>query len=142
MEPRVSLITLGVEDVPRATAFYERLGWRASSASTPGITFFQMKGGVGLALFSRASLADDAGVPDEAAAFRGVSLAQNLASPAEVDALLAEAVAAGARLVKPAETVFWGGYSGYFADPDGNLWEVAHNPLMPLDDERRFLLPD
>lgn len=135
MEQRVNIITLGVDDLVATTGFYERLGWRRADASQEGITFFQA-GGVVLALFPREELAKDAKLdraPPPAPA--AVTLAQNLPSRAEVDAALDEAVAAGATLVKAAEEVFWGGYSGYFADPEGNLWEIAWNPFFPLDDE-------
>ena len=140
MQPRVSFVTLGVADVARARRFYEALGFKASSASQPSVTFFDA-GGVVLALFGRADLADDAKLADSRPGFSGVALAHNVASPAEVDRVLAEAVAAGARLVKPGQKAFWGGYSGYFSDPDGHLWEVAHNPFMPLDAEGRVKLP-
>lgn len=140
MEPRLSLVTLGVADVARARAFYERLGFKASAASNANVTFFEA-GGVVLGLFGRSALASDAGVADSAPGFSGVSLAHNVASEAAADAVLAEAVAAGARLVKPAQKVFWGGYSGYFADPDGHLWEVAYNPFAPLDAAGHMTLP-
>ncbi|MGE0627120.1 MAG: VOC family protein [Hyphomicrobiaceae bacterium] len=140
MEPRVSLITLGVADVGRARRFYEALGFKASAASQPDVTFFEA-GGVILALFGRSSLADDASLADSEPGFSGIALAHNCRSEAEVDAVLAEAVAAGGRLLKPAQKVFWGGYLGYFADPDGHLWEVAYNPHWPLDEGGRPLLP-
>jgi len=140
MEPRLTIVTLGAADVARSRAFYERLGFTASGASNPNITFFRA-GGVVLALFGRAALAEDAGVPEDGAGFRGVTLAHNVASREEVAAVLAEAVAAGATLVKPAQDVFWGGHSGYFADPDGHLWEVAWNPFFPLDDQGNVTLP-
>jgi catechol 2,3-dioxygenase-like lactoylglutathione lyase family enzyme len=131
---RLSLVTLGVSDIDRARAFYEALGLEAAAASQGNVVFFQLTNGMALALYPRALLAEDAGVPDDGAGFDGVTLAQNVASPAEVDAVLAKAVACGARLVKPGQAVFWGGYSGYFADPDGHLWEIAHNPYFPLDE--------
>jgi uncharacterized protein len=140
MHPRVTLITLGVADMVLARRFYEALGFKASRDSNDGVTFFDA-GGVVLGLFGRAALAEDAHVPDSALGFSGVSLAHNVASDAEVDAVLAEAVAAGAKLLKPGQKVFWGGYSGYFADPDGHLWEVAHNPFWPLDATGRIQLP-
>jgi hypothetical protein len=141
VSPRLSLVTLGVADLPRARAFYEALGWRASSASRPSVTFFHGSGAV-LALFGRGELAADAGVPDSPPGFPGVALACNLASREEVDAFHARAVAAGGRSVKPPGQVFWGGYSGYFADPDGHLWEVAHNPFFPLDEQGLVQLPE
>ncbi|MFM9940398.1 MAG: VOC family protein [Hyphomicrobiaceae bacterium] len=140
MTPHVSLITLGVTDMARARAFYERLGFKASAASQPTVTFFQV-GGVVVSLYGRDALAEDACVATSKPAFSGITLACNVASEAEVDALLAHAVACGAALAKPGQKVFWGGYSGYFADPDGHLWEVAHNPFVALDPEGRVTLP-
>jgi len=141
LDRRVSIITLGVADVGRATAFYQRLGWTKSSASQDTISFIQLKGVV-LALFSRASLAQDVGIADTAPGFSGVTLAHNVSSPAGVDAVVKFAVACGATLVKKPEKVFWGGYSGYVADPDGHLWEIAHNPFVPLDEHGHLVLPD
>lgn len=140
MEPRLSFVTLGVSDVVRARAFYEALGFKASAASEGAVTFFDA-GGVVLALFGREALAVDAGVPATGSGFSGVALAHNARCEAEVDAVLAEAVAAGARLVKSGQKAFWGGYTGYFADPDGHLWEVAFNPFFPLDAAGRVMLP-
>jgi len=137
MEQRLSLVTLGVGDVAAARTFYARLGWREAAASIPRIAFFDL-GGFALALFGRDDLAADVGVGAAGEGFRGVTLAHNVASPTAVDATLADAVAAGGRLVKPAGATAWGGYSGYFADPDGHLWEVAHNPFAALDDAGRF----
>ena len=131
---RTSLVTLGVADVERAAAFYERLGWARSSASVAGeVAFFPTSGAV-VALWSAASLAADAHLPVEPPApFRGVALAINVESAEEVDRVLAVATGAGATLLKPGTRADWGGYSGYFADPDGNAWEVAHNPGWPLE---------
>jgi len=140
MQPRLTLVTLGVADIARSRAFYERLGFKASSASNPHVAFFTA-GGVVLAVFGRQDLADDAGVANAPAGFSGISLAHNVRREIDVDAVLAEAEAAGATIVKPAQKTFWGGYAGYFADPDGHLWEVAHNPHWPLDAEGRVLLP-
>ena len=140
MEPRLSFVTLGVADIARARAFYDKLGFRASSASNPDVVFYEA-GGVVLALFGRSALAEDAKVQDSAPGFSGVAIAHNVRSEAEVDAVLDEAVAAGAKLIKPGQKAFWGGYSGYFADPDGHLWEVAFNPFFPLDDAGRVQLP-
>ncbi len=131
MEPRISLITLGVADMAKSRAFYENLGWQSGSQSNSDVTFFQA-GGMILGLYGRAALAADAGVTDSTSGFAGIALAYNGRDKAEVDAVLAEAVAAGGTLVKAAEDVFWGGYSGYFADPDGHLWEVAWNPSFPI----------
>lgn len=140
MEPRISLITLGVHDLKRATAFYEALGWRRAPASQESVTFIQL-GNIVLGLFSRAELARDAHVDDTAPGFSGVSLAYNARSEEEVDRVVDLAVAKGARLVKRPEKVFWGGYSGYFADTEGHLWEVAHNPFFPMDDKGNLRLP-
>lgn len=129
----LSLITLGVADLGRAHLFYTAMGLALSPKSTGDVEFFQMPGGV-LALYPRRLLADDATVDPSGKGFAGITLACNLDSEGEVDAMLERAVAAGAKLVKPAQKVFWGGYSGYFADPDGHLWEVAHNPFFPKDD--------
>lgn len=139
LDPRISLITLGVEDVARATAFYERLGWKKSSASQESVTFIQLKGTV-LGLFSRQSLAEDAHVENTPKGFSGVTLAHNVTSERGVDAVYKFALACGATPVKAPEKVFWGGYSGYFADPDGHLWEIAHNPFFPLDKEGHVVL--
>jgi uncharacterized protein len=139
-EPRITLVTLGVADVAASRAFYERLGFKASTASQPSICFMQL-GGLVLSLYGRAALAGDAHVLDIAIGFSGVTLAQNCRSEADVDVALAHAVACGATLKKPAQKVFWGGYSGYFADPDGHLWEVAHNPYFPLDANGCVQLP-
>jgi uncharacterized protein len=142
MEQRVSIITLGVADLDRSRAFYERLGWKRSMAQSEGVAFFQA-GGMALALYPRAELAKDANVVDGTAAnFSGFTLAYNARSREEVDAVLAEAVAAGATLLKPAKHAFWGGYSGYFADPDGFAWEVAWNPHFALAADGSLRLPD
>ena len=141
IRPRITLVTLGVRDVAASTAFYEKLGLVRSSASNADVTFFDA-GGVALGLFGHDHLAEDAHVASgPAAAFRGVSLAWNTASEAEADAVMAQAAAAGGIVRKKLEKVFWGGYSGYFADPDGHLWEIAYNPFFPLDAEGRIQLP-
>ena len=139
MEQRLSLITLGVADVARSRRFYEALGWRASGASEASVTFFQL-GGVILSLWGRADLAGDAQLPDDPG-WGGVALAHNARSRAEVDDLLEEARRAGARILKPAHETFWGGYAGYFADPDGHPWEVAWNPHFPIDADGSVRLP-
>ena len=142
MEQRLSLVTLGAESVARARAFYERLGWRASPAGGGGdVAFFQLNG-MALSLFGRRALAADAAIADSQPGFSGVTLAQNLDSPQAVDAAFAEALAAGATTLKRPETAFWGGYSGYFSDPDGHIWELAHNPFFPLDANGNLLLPE
>ena len=140
LDRRVSLITLGVEDVERSTAFYEKLGWSKSEASQEGVTFIQLKGTV-LALFSRAELAKDAKVENTPKGFSGVTLAHNVASERGVDAVFKFALSCGATEVKAPEKVFWGGYSGYFADPDGHLWEIAFNPFFPMNAEGHIVLP-
>lgn len=130
MEPRISFITLGVRDLPRATRFYAEVLRLPQKETPPTVSFFEM-GKTWLALFPREDLAADAGVSAEGGGFAGFALAHNVRSPAEVDALLAEAAADGGRLVKPGRRTDWGGYAGYFADPDGFLWEVAWNPGFP-----------
>ncbi len=141
MTPRINIVTLGVSDIAASRAFYQRLGLKASPAGNDDVAFFDANGIV-LGLFGHDALAHDAGLAAQAMpAFRGVSLAWNAADEAEVDAIMAHALACGATLMKPPEKVFWGGYSGYFADPDGHLWEVAFNPFFPLDAEGRITLP-
>jgi catechol 2,3-dioxygenase-like lactoylglutathione lyase family enzyme len=130
MEPRISLITLGVADLERATRFYEQGLGLPRLKTPPSITFFEL-GKTWLALWSRESLAADAGLPSKGSGFQGFSLAHNVRSSAEVDALLDHVAKFGAKVVKPAHRTDWGGYSGYFTDPDGFLWEVAHNPDFP-----------
>ncbi len=141
MEQRVSLVTLGVANLDRSRAFYERLGWRRSLASAQGVVFFQT-GGMALSLFPRDELAKDAGVSPQGHGFSGMTLAHNTRSREEVDAVLAAAVAAGAKLVKPAQEAFWGGYLGYFSDPDGFLWEVAWNPSFQMAEDGAIRIPD
>jgi uncharacterized glyoxalase superfamily protein PhnB len=138
---RVTLITLGVADLAAARAFYARLGWREHGESQPSVAFFQMQGAV-LALFGRADLAADQGRAGAALGTGAVTLAQNFATEAEVDAAFAAALEAGATSLKPPEKVFWGGYSGYWADPDGHVWEVAMNPFWPLAADGSLTLPE
>lgn len=128
---RVTLITLGVADLDRARAYYAALGWGPEEAPE-GAVFYDL-GGMKLMLFGRTALAEDQGRPDAALGTGAVTLAQTFNSPAEVDAAHAAALAAGATELKAPEAVFWGGYSGYVADPDGHVWEFAHNPFWPLD---------
>jgi hypothetical protein len=144
MDQRVSFITLGVADLARAQAFYEALGWRASKyGAGEGVTFFAIAGGLVLALYSRADLARDAGLAEPGPpGFSGVSLSYNTRTREEVDAVLAEAARLGGRVLKPAATVFWGGYVGYFADPDGHLWEAAFNPKAVVADDGTVRIPD
>ena len=130
MEPRISVITLGVEDVDRARGFYEALGWSGESPDGE-VVFFQV-GGMVLALWSRELLAHDSEVSD-AGGWGGVTLAHNVSSPPGVDAVLAQAEAAGGTIARPGGKASWGGYTGIFIDPDGHPWEVAHNPFWRLD---------
>jgi hypothetical protein len=138
MEPRISVITLGVRDFDRSLAFYrDGLGWPASVQDD--IAFFTLRGIV-LALYPREKLAEDATVDPEGSGFSGITLAYNCASEKEVDEVLETVRKIGARIVKKAQKVFWGGYSGYFADPDGYLWEVVHNPYWKLDEHGNVVL--
>jgi uncharacterized protein len=139
----VSLITLGVEALDRAERFYVALGWTPTAASVPGTVTFLAGGTVVLALYGRAALAEDAGLrADDLQPPGAVAIAMNVPSEDEVDALLQRAVPAGGRITRPAERAEWGGYSGYLADPDGHLWEVAHNPGFALDEDGRITLPE
>jgi predicted lactoylglutathione lyase len=141
MEQRVSLITLGVANLKRSREFYERLGWRRSMAEAEGVVFFQT-GGMALALYPRHELAKDANVAPEGHGFNGMALAYNARTRADVDSVLKEAAAAGGKIIKPAQEAFWGGYSGYFSDPDGFLWEVAWNPSFQIGDDGSIRIPD
>jgi predicted lactoylglutathione lyase len=139
---RLTLLTICVADLARSTAFYAALGFRRKARKAEGVAFFEA-GGVILSLWSASELAKDAGVAlGGTAGFRGVALAWNCASPEEVDRAMARAASAGARTLRKPAKVFWGGYTGYFADPDGHIWEVAHNPTFPLSDDGRLTLPD
>ena len=140
LEPRISIVTLGVDDMKRARGFYERLGLTAASSSNDDVTFFNM-GGMVFGLYGREALAEDAQVEYSPTAFTGVSLAHNCESEQRVDEVMAFVETAGAKVIKPPEKVFWGGYSGYFSDPDGHLWEVAYNPFFPLDEKGRITAP-
>src|SRR4051794_9450705 len=133
MEQRLSLVTLGVSDLTRARAFYEALGWVTGAEPTDDVVFFQT-GGMIVALWSRELLAADSGVEDEGG-FGGVTLALNVRSPAEVDEVIEEARAAGARIARAGAETFWGGYPGVFVDPDGHPWEVAHNPFWRIGED-------
>jgi catechol 2,3-dioxygenase-like lactoylglutathione lyase family enzyme len=139
MEQRVSLVTLGVGDLARARAFYEALGWTTRAEAGDDVVFFQA-GGMVVALWDRAKLAEDSGVED-GGGWGGVTLAHNLRSPAEVDAVIEEARAAGADIVREPADTFWGGYSAAFTDPDGHPWEVAHNPRWTIRDDGSAELP-
>ncbi|RAJ88037.1 hypothetical protein CLV59_101802 [Chitinophaga dinghuensis] len=141
MQQRLSLITLGVRDLAKSIQFYEAgLGWKRSSASQESVIFIPL-GGIVLSLYGWNELAEDALQSPAGNGFRGITLAYNTRSRAETDAVLQLATAAGATLVKPAQEVFWGGYSGYFADPDGHLFEVAHNPFWEMNDKNEIILP-
>jgi catechol 2,3-dioxygenase-like lactoylglutathione lyase family enzyme len=133
VQQRVSLVTLGVTDLARARSFYEALGWTTGAEPGDHVVFFQT-GGMVLALWDRAQLAEDSGVADTGS-WGGVALAHNVASPAQVDAVIDEARAAGATIARTGAETFWGGYSGVFVDPDGHPWEVAHNPHWTLNDD-------
>ncbi len=139
MEQRVSLVTLGVADVGRARAFYEALGWTTGAAPEDDVVFFPA-GGMVVALWDRGSLAEDSGVADSGG-WGGVTLAHNVRSPAEVDAVVQEARAAGANIVREPGETFWGGYSAAFTDPDGHTWEIAHNPHWKLREDGSVELP-
>lgn len=138
MEQRVSLITLGVSDLARAREFYEALGWRPHPIEATDVVFFQA-GGIVVGLWGRAQLAADVGIADDGCS-SGVVLAHNVGSPGEVDAVIAEAQAAGATVGKQPEATFWGGYSGVFIDPDGHAWEIAHNPFWTINDDGSITL--
>ncbi|MBV7529214.1 VOC family protein [Chitinophaga sp. sic0106] len=141
MQQRLTLITLGVRDLSRSLKFYEEgLGWKKSSDSQDAVAFFSL-GGMVLSLFGWDSLAADANQSAAGNGFRGITLAYNTRSREETDAVLALAAKAGGTIVKPAEEVFWGGYSGYFTDPDGHLFEVAHNPFWEMNEQGQVLLP-
>lgn len=139
MEQRFSIVTLGVSDLNESREFCQRLGWSPSAASSKEIVFFQA-GGVALALYPREELAKDANLPAEGQGFGGITIAYNARNQEEVDAVLAAAAAAGARILRPAQKAFWGGYSGYFSDPDGFVWEIAYNPFFSISAEGNIVL--
>ncbi|MEO9223246.1 MAG: VOC family protein [Mycobacteriaceae bacterium] len=135
ISPNFTIVTLGVADLQRSVAFYRALGWEQRGDPAAGITWFRTSG-TWIGLFGYADLAADVGVPaDPPTGYRGITLALNFGDEPAVDAALSHAVAAGARLVKPAERAEWGGYSGYFADPDGHLWETAYAPGFPVGED-------
>ncbi|MFQ1700466.1 VOC family protein [Loktanella agnita] len=136
---RVTLITLGVADLTRSKTFYAALGWVPTSDEGE-VVFYQINGMV-LGFFGLEPLAKDQGRPDAKLGTGAMTLAQNFETEAEVDAAYAQAIAAGAEALKAPEKVFWGGYSGYYADPDGHVWEVAHNPFWPLNTDGSLTLP-
>jgi uncharacterized protein len=133
VEQRVSLVTLGVGDLARSRAFYEALGWTTGAAPDDDVVFFQT-GGIIVGLWDRRLLAEDSGV-DDFGGWGGITLAHNVRSPEEVDAVIVEAEEAGASIPRHGATTFWGGYSGMFIDPDGHAWEVAHNPHWTIGDD-------
>jgi catechol 2,3-dioxygenase-like lactoylglutathione lyase family enzyme len=140
MNQHLHIITLGVRDLAVSRKFYsETLGWKPSSAGSEGIAFFQAGGAV-LALFPRQALADDATIPAEGSGFSGFTLAYNARSESEVDEIIRDLGSQGVKIVKEPQKVFWGGYSSYFADPDGYLWEVAYNPFFPFDESGNLKL--
>lgn len=143
MEQRVSLITLGVADLDRSRRFYEAgLGWQMTEMVEGQVVFYQLSNGLALGLFGRADLIKDGQFEDDTgASFAGLTLAYNTRSEEEVDQVMAQAEKAGAKIQKPAEKVFWGGYSGYFRDPDGHAWEVAFNPFWEIDDKGNLHIP-
>ena len=140
MEPRVSLITIGVAHLERSRRFYEALGWRSDSKPEEGVVFFQ-SGSMVFGLWSRTELAKDSEVVDNGG-WGGVTLAYNVGSPAAVDWFLAKARDAGARIAREGGETFWGGYNGVFIDPDGHPWEVAHNPFWTLAENGDVVLPE
>lgn len=134
MEQRITLITLGVSDLEESTKFYEEnFGWEKAAASNEDITFFQLNGMM-LSLYQREKLAEDAGIESNGGGFNGFSLSYNTRSEKEVDEIIERLQNTGVKVVKEPQKVFWGGYSGYIADPDGYLWEIAFNPYMELDE--------
>ncbi len=141
MESRLSLVTLGVADLARASAFYEGLGWPRKVRAAEGVVFFQL-GGMGLSLYPRAELAADAGVLLQNESSQSFTLAYNARSRDEVDAVLAQAKAVGAQITRPAQEAFWGGYHGHFADPEGFVWEIAWNPGFAIADDGGLILPE
>ena len=138
---RITLVTLGVADMEKSRAFYAALGWHMHPQSQDEVTFYQANGFV-FGLFGLGPLAADQGRADATLGTGASALAQNFATEAEVDAAFDRAVGAGAAALKAPEKVFWGGYSGYFADPDGHVWELAMNPFWPLNDDGSLTLPD
>ena len=140
MEQRISLVTLGVADLTRARTFYQRLGWRGQEVEE---TVFFQAGGIALVLWGRDKVASDAGLEDgRTDGFGGITLAHNVRSRVEVDEVLDEAAKAGAQITQPARETFYGGYAGFFTDPDGHVWEIAYNPGFALDQDGAITIPD
>jgi uncharacterized glyoxalase superfamily protein PhnB len=138
---RLSLVTLGVGDLSRAVAFYSALGLQRRMRNAEGVAFFDA-GGVAISLFPRDELAKDSNVENSKPGFSGIALAYNVASEAEVDRVLDAAKSAGGAILKSAQRAFWGGWYGHFTDPDGHIWEVAHNPQVTFDERGQLVLPD
>jgi predicted lactoylglutathione lyase len=140
MEQRISLVTLGVSDLQRSKQFYQRLGWHGQEVQA---TVFFQTGGIGVILWHQDQLADDAGVPPRTGSgFRGVTLAHNVRTKEEVDAITTAADEAGATITRAPADTFYGGYAAYFADPDGHAWEIAYNPGFPIGDDGSITIPD
>jgi uncharacterized protein len=139
VEQRISIVTLGVDDLARARAFYERMGWQGQEVEE---TVFFQAGPMALVLWGRDKLAADSGVPDDGSGFDRVTLAQNVRSAAEVDAVVAAAAEAGASVTRQPATTFYGGYAGVFLDPDGHAWEIAFNPGFTITDDGALVLPE
>ncbi|MDT0353712.1 VOC family protein [Pseudonocardia charpentierae] len=139
MEQRISIVTLGVDDLARARAFYERMGWQGQEVEE---TVFFQAGPLALVLWGRDKLAADSGVPDDGSGFDRMTLAQNVRSAAEVDAVVAAAAEAGASVTRQPATTFYGGYAGVFLDPDGHAWEIAFNPGFTITDDGALVLPE
>ncbi len=141
MRQKLNIITLGVKDFEQSLHFYETgLGWKKSAASQGDIVFFPL-GGMVLAIYPRQALAEDITIKDTGTGFSGITLAYNAKNEHEVDEVLQKAQTAGATILKPAQKVFWGGYSGYFSDPNGYVFEVAHNPFFGFDNHDNLILP-
>lgn len=140
MQQRISLITLGVQDLQKSRAFYDALGWKSASTTEEekSVIVYNMAHGMALALFGREALAADAKISSDGSGFRGVSIAYNVDHKTQVAETLKLAESIGGKIVKPAQDVFWGGHAGYFTDPDGHLWEVAYNPFSPLGENGEF----
>ena len=139
MRQKLTLLTFGVQDVQKSAAFYEAIGWKRSEKGTDDLILFDL-GGILFSLYPREALAEDIGIPNTTSSFSGIAVSYNANSESEVDAVIAEAVKNGATLVKPAQKVFWGGYSGYIQDLDGHHIEIAFNPFWPLDENGTVVL--
>lgn len=138
MDQRISIVTLGVDDLERSVEFYRHLGWEGQEVEE---TVFFQAGGLAVVLWARDKLAADAGLADDGASFGGVVLAHNVRSPEEVDQVVQAAAGVGAEITREPEATFYGGYAGCFRDPDGHVWEIACNPGFPLDDDGNLTIP-